>query len=326
MLREIADLLLPSLAATINDRHGRAQGLVGNALEYAKECGQALIEAKGQWKGWLASNCSNLRLRTAQSYMRVAREWDKLIIDGSVPSTIAGFLDTLATPRMSLELEQSPNLPELNSTDPSTPSEDDETVEHSKTQATSYLAPSPTQPEACLRLSATNGIEPETSPTSVELPAVEQLAPPQVRLRRQFKEIQRWIEKVARTMSIARTLQNEDVSLMEPTRFELATSALRTHGLTVLSVENKGFTSSGSQACTAACTSPTEDTSSDAVDDELEAERYANLVASILAIERLPLSEEEKAEIVRRLMKDRVLQPLDTLRVLAVKRDSNVDR
>ena len=33
MLREIANLSLQSLASTINDRHERAQGLMGNALE-----------------------------------------------------------------------------------------------------------------------------------------------------------------------------------------------------------------------------------------------------------------------------------------------------
>jgi hypothetical protein len=82
--------------------------------------------------------------------------------------------------------------------------------------------------------------------------------------------------------------------------------------LPLTSDTDNGVTLNQDSACTAACTSPTENTSSDA---ELKAERYANLVAAILAVERLPLSDEEKAEIVRRLIKDRVLQPLDTLRV-----------
>jgi hypothetical protein len=89
---------------------------------------------------------------------------------------------------------------------------------------------------------------------------------------------------------------------------------------------DKGVTSSHYSACTAACTSPTENEPSDTEFKEIVAQEYENLVAAILAVERLPLSDEEKAEIVRRLMKDQVLQPLDTLRVLAVKRDSKLER
>lgn len=99
------DLALADLAAGINADHDAAEQAVGTALERARSAGGKLLLAKarvahGQWLPWLASNCPRLAARTAQGYMRLAREWDTLASKYAEPAhlTVDGALKLLAAP------------------------------------------------------------------------------------------------------------------------------------------------------------------------------------------------------------------------------------
>lgn len=74
---------LPTLAVAILDAHSVYIASQRSALEYARLAGELLTEAKGQlphgeWLPWLESNC-DLSVRVAQGYMRIARDWPKLV-------------------------------------------------------------------------------------------------------------------------------------------------------------------------------------------------------------------------------------------------------
>jgi len=74
----MGDNSLPELAARIRAEHAA----VGDAMKHAIVAGELLIEAKekvarGDWLMWLKDNC-RLSERTAQTYMRIARELGKL--------------------------------------------------------------------------------------------------------------------------------------------------------------------------------------------------------------------------------------------------------
>src|SRR3989442_10571671 len=70
---------LGSLAARANAEHEAAFGRLKDALEHARRAGEALIQAKtlckhGEFLQWIEANCHFSR-RSAQLYMRVARDW-----------------------------------------------------------------------------------------------------------------------------------------------------------------------------------------------------------------------------------------------------------
>lgn len=70
------------IASRINEEHSRAFGKAKDALSHARAAGELLIEAKsllkhGEWGNWLAENVAFTK-RTAQSYMRLARNWESL--------------------------------------------------------------------------------------------------------------------------------------------------------------------------------------------------------------------------------------------------------
>ena len=74
---------LRHLAAAINREHAAAIEAARTAVEHAVRCGQLLIKAKsdlghGEWLPWLKGNCSAISERTAQAYMRLAREIPRL--------------------------------------------------------------------------------------------------------------------------------------------------------------------------------------------------------------------------------------------------------
>ncbi len=80
--REPIMATLPDLAARINAEHEAARGAFKKGFEHALNAGELLLQAKaqvehGQWLPWLESNC-NVSQRSAQLYMRVARERPKL--------------------------------------------------------------------------------------------------------------------------------------------------------------------------------------------------------------------------------------------------------
>jgi hypothetical protein len=70
-------------AARINEEHSRAYGKARDALTHARMAGELLIEAKsllkhGEWGNWLTENVS-FSESTAQNYMRLAKNWDRLV-------------------------------------------------------------------------------------------------------------------------------------------------------------------------------------------------------------------------------------------------------
>lgn len=70
------------IASRINEEHTRAFEKAQDALSHARAAGELLIEAKGllkhgEWGNWLVENVAFTE-RTAQSYMRLARNWEFL--------------------------------------------------------------------------------------------------------------------------------------------------------------------------------------------------------------------------------------------------------
>lgn len=67
------------LISRINAAHAEAQAYASKAIERALEAGDLLLRAKtqvshGQWQSWLKANCPDISIRTAQNYMRVAKQ------------------------------------------------------------------------------------------------------------------------------------------------------------------------------------------------------------------------------------------------------------
>lgn len=74
---------LVALSAEINEHHRQAQGHATKAIEHARQAGALMVKAKaevshGEWLPWLGSKCPDVTPRTAQRYMRIAKEWPAL--------------------------------------------------------------------------------------------------------------------------------------------------------------------------------------------------------------------------------------------------------
>ena len=74
---------LVSLVAEINSAHDAVCAALSAGLVHARRAGELLLRAKaelehGDWLPWLTVHCPAIRERTAQGYMRVAREWSAL--------------------------------------------------------------------------------------------------------------------------------------------------------------------------------------------------------------------------------------------------------
>jgi hypothetical protein len=99
-------LNLETLADRINEEHRRCEEALKEGLRHALRAGELLIEAKsrcahGTWGAWLAENFEGSE-RTAQAYMKVAREMPQL--DGAKAQRVAdlslrGALKELAPPK-----------------------------------------------------------------------------------------------------------------------------------------------------------------------------------------------------------------------------------
>ena len=75
--------VLAALAVEINAEHDAAESHARKAIEHARAAGDKLLLAKagvahGQWLPWLSANCPRLAERTAQAYMKLARNWATL--------------------------------------------------------------------------------------------------------------------------------------------------------------------------------------------------------------------------------------------------------
>jgi hypothetical protein len=75
---------LSLIAAEIVDAHQACLATAASALDQAKLAGDLLTEAKaqvrhGEWLPWLTAHCPDISPRVAQGYMRIAREWPRLL-------------------------------------------------------------------------------------------------------------------------------------------------------------------------------------------------------------------------------------------------------
>jgi hypothetical protein len=82
-MNTLPDKPLADLASEIGEAHRQCVAAASSALEYARRAGELLIEAKarvahGEWLPWLKANF-DFSEKTAQNYMRLAREWPKLV-------------------------------------------------------------------------------------------------------------------------------------------------------------------------------------------------------------------------------------------------------
>jgi hypothetical protein len=80
IVRPAEDLAV--LAAQINHEHAQAEAALRSSLGHARAAGELLAQAKGRcghgaWLPWLREHV-RFSERTAQGYMRIAREWDRL--------------------------------------------------------------------------------------------------------------------------------------------------------------------------------------------------------------------------------------------------------
>lgn len=78
----LADPTIQELVYQVNEAHDRCQQSYRSALKHARQAGEILLQLKagrkhGEWLGWLNQHCK-VPERTAQTYMRIAREWDKI--------------------------------------------------------------------------------------------------------------------------------------------------------------------------------------------------------------------------------------------------------
>lgn len=89
---------LAGLAEEINREHEAVGTALNAGFQHALTAGQLLAAAKnrvlhGEWRSWLQANCAASE-RTAQSYMRLAREWHHV-------DTTVSISDAPAVPRKS---------------------------------------------------------------------------------------------------------------------------------------------------------------------------------------------------------------------------------
>lgn len=84
MGRAIRSGRLKDLPEQINNLHHKIKHIFWEGIDYVRQCGELLIEAKtlrkfGTWKKWLRDNFDG-SYETAVVYMRIAREWDSVTI------------------------------------------------------------------------------------------------------------------------------------------------------------------------------------------------------------------------------------------------------
>ena len=108
-------IALQDLVQAIDQEHQAAVGAARSAVEHAIECGKLLFEAKtvvghGAWLGWVETNCT-FGQRTAQGYMRLARELPRLDEANAQRVAHLSLRDALGTlARQSADLRRLPQL------------------------------------------------------------------------------------------------------------------------------------------------------------------------------------------------------------------------
>jgi hypothetical protein len=96
-------LTTATLATRIQAAHEAAQAGARTALESAVLCGELLLQAKaalehGQWLPWLQAN-TNIGVRQAQNYMRVAKHREALTANAKSPAHLTAAVELLAEPK-----------------------------------------------------------------------------------------------------------------------------------------------------------------------------------------------------------------------------------
>jgi hypothetical protein len=118
---------LTTLADEINREHVEARSAYGSAVDHALRVGELLTQAKkqcphGGWLPWLKDNCPQIAERTAQAYMRLHRERDRLpksatVADLTFRDTMrelaftTGKLSKLANPCVAVEIADTQKIP-----------------------------------------------------------------------------------------------------------------------------------------------------------------------------------------------------------------------
>ena len=79
----ILDAKLSTISDEVNAEHRAVRDAAVSALHHARRAGELLAQAKerlphGSWLAWLHDHCPNISTRTAQGYMRIARDWPRL--------------------------------------------------------------------------------------------------------------------------------------------------------------------------------------------------------------------------------------------------------
>lgn len=111
---------LPVLAADIRREHAAVGEAAARGVQHALAAGDALIEARasiahGAWSTWLAANVPGLSARTAQLYMQLARNRDRLdaqrVADSSLRAAVAlvskpGALAATTLPAMLRQMDE----------------------------------------------------------------------------------------------------------------------------------------------------------------------------------------------------------------------------
>lgn len=122
MNTQLAVQPLDQLAQNINDNHAMVKDLAHDMLNYAKNAGDALIEAKasvahGEFKPWVADNCICSYV-TATKYMNVARNpkgFDRETFEGSIDAFLGYSKSTTAatTPKPSFDTDDAVHAQKL---------------------------------------------------------------------------------------------------------------------------------------------------------------------------------------------------------------------
>jgi hypothetical protein len=95
---------LDALAANINHEHAQAEAAIHSAFDHTRRAGELLLQAQDQcqreqqpWLAWLRANV-RFSERTAQRYMRLARDFTSLQCDSASDLTPTAALKMLAAP------------------------------------------------------------------------------------------------------------------------------------------------------------------------------------------------------------------------------------
>lgn len=117
------ELSLSELASAINCEHQLCQEAYKASLVHARRTGEFLLQAKskvkestlGRWLPWLKANCPDLPERTAQAYMQVAREWERVeksatVADFGLKDAIKFLSETKGTKKPATKRDRSTDI------------------------------------------------------------------------------------------------------------------------------------------------------------------------------------------------------------------------